>query len=1043
MSKSPSQRRTGPRGSGYFKPALEALENRLVMSYADLAAPDRDALIYAFDQVGISRKILYDTAVQRTLGVRDISPDLYTKDWIFELTPGTDVSQILSRIGGIVDVRRLGNLPNTYVASTSISLRDLPNYASQFEVTAGVKDVYPVINLGILVPHYVPTDPLYVDQWYLNNTGQSGGEPGADIRAEAVWGGLLPTGFTGAGVVVGVVDDGLQYINPDLTANYLASASFDFLGNDPDPDPVPGDSHGTSVSGIIAAIQGNGIGVAGTAFNAQVAGLRAIPGGITEVTDAVSYLPNIIDVYNNSWGFNLNTGSLTDDIVNTDPLEQALQISATTGRNGLGNIQVFSAGNGRDSDENSNYSLPSNSRFVIAVAALNHNDSYTSYSEPGANLLVSAYGGDGPPPDNVTTTTLVGEGNLPLIGGDYTDSFNGTSAAAPMVSGVVALMLEANPNLTFRDVRKILALSARKNDPSDPGWATNGAGLHINHNYGYGVVDATTAVNLATSWMNLRPEVSYTSGVIQENQNLQRGGTIIGRLNVAEAINIESVEITVNIDNPNRNGLKIVLVSPSGTESILAEPRGNDDFKENGYQDWTFTSALLIDELSVGEWQLVITDEGNTAIGALNNWQFAIHGTSAPLVEINSFTTEGVLLDQLVLNYTIKNVVQDSFDISFFRSTNARFDAAARSIGPVLTISDPALLTLGNHTITFSGTPYAEQLLDADNPFVLAVANPDFALRAGVLGVGDMNFTGIFQDNTVSPALMIRGRDPFGRAPGDPNDVVEITSTGTEMVVNGNIRPAPLAVSYQDVNEVRVVTVGGDDLVRAEPNFHLPMVMRGGADDDSLFGGLGNDTINGGRGDDCLAGGNGDDTYQFSPEFGRDLIDEAIAGGFDTIDLRDLSEQLVISFDPNLPSPDDVANEGLFDPEQIEQVIAGRGDDTFIFGANPNQGNGHSIINGWEGINTADYSRSLIGVQVNLPAGIGTGTDELINIQKVIGASGRHNTIVTLEDQYVYMSQSEQLTETGEPEVVSTNERPRRTGDNREIQPGFHDATLI
>lgn len=1027
MSKSPLNQRARSQAFGSFVPTVETLETRLVMSFGSLPQADREALLFAFDQVGISKKILLDSSVQRALRIPAISEEIYDQEWVIEFTPDADVDHLKATLGEILDLQRLGNLPNTYVASTSVKLRDIPAYTTQLLAGIGVKDVYPLLNIGLIGTHYVPLDPLYVDQWYLNNTGQSGGTVGADIRAEAIWGGLLPNGFTGAGVIVGVVDDGLQYIHPDLAANYLGSASYDFIDDDPDPDPISGDSHGTAVSGIIAAIQGNAIGVAGTAFNAQVAGLRAIPGSTAIVTQAVSYQPNVIDVYNNSWGFNLFTGSLTDDITDTQILEDALAISATTGRNGLGNIQVFSGGNGRQFDENSNYAIPSNSRYVIAVAALNHNDRYTEYSEPGANLLVSAYGGDGPPPDNVTTTTLVGEGNTPTLGSDYTDGFNGTSAAAPMVSGVVALMLEANPSLTFRDVRKILALSARQNDPDDPGWATNGAGLHINHNYGYGVVDATTAVNLALTWTNLRPEVSFQSGVIPVDTVLERGGTVIGTVNVTRAINVESVEITVNIDNPNRNGLKIMLVSPSGTQSILAEPRGNDLFAENGYQDWTFTSSLLIDELSIGEWQLVVVDEGQTATGTFNSWQLNIYGTSAPQIDMLAFTNAGPLLDQLQITYSVLNVAADPFDISLFSSPNARFDRAARLAGPTITVTDPAFLTVGTHTIVVDGTPYAEALLDADNPFVLAVANPDSAVNQGLLGIGDINFTGAYQAATSGTPLMLRGFDPNGRAVGDANDRVEVTSTGTTFTVNASLLAAPINQPLTETSELRVVTVGGEDYVQADGNFHLPLNLRGGMGNDTLIGGLGNDTMNGEGGNDSLVGGNGDDTYLFTPSFGRDIIDEAIGGGFDTIDLTALLDQLVISFDPTLPSPEGLTDEGLFDPAQIERIIAGQGDDTFIFGADPNDA-GHEVLDGWGGTNTADYSRSLIGVNVNLQTGTGTGVEQLIRIQKAIGAVGRENTIVPYDENSLAMGTA------GDPSAGSLGERPRRTGDSNTVE---------
>ncbi|MBC7240323.1 MAG: S8 family serine peptidase, partial [Chloroflexi bacterium] len=180
-----------------------------------------------------------------------------------------------------------------------------------------------------------------------------------------------------------------------------------------------------------------------------------------------------------------------------------LQQGATTGRNGLGTIYVWAAGNGGAGGDNSNYDGYANSRFTLAVGSLDANGRQAWYSEPGANLFVSAYA------DGITTTDITGDngynvtGNAdgdPLVNTDYTSIFAGTSAAAPVVSGVIALMLQANPNLSYRDIEYILAQTARQVDPTDPDWTVNAAGYHINHKYGFGAIDAAAAVQAAKNW---------------------------------------------------------------------------------------------------------------------------------------------------------------------------------------------------------------------------------------------------------------------------------------------------------------------------------------------------------------------------------------------------------------------------------------------------------------------------------------------------------------------------------------------------------------
>ena len=146
----------------------------------------------------------------------------------------------------------------------------------------------------------------------------------------------------------------------------------------------------------------------------------------------------------------------------------------------------------------------------------------------------------------VGITTTDNAGNNGYTSSDYTSSFGGTSSATPLVSGVIALMMEANSNLTWRDVQQILVESARKNDPNDDGWNTNGAGLEFNHKYGFGVVDAGHAVDLATNWETLDPEVNLSSGRITVSQTVpdnEPNNPVISSFAVSESIRVESVDV--------------------------------------------------------------------------------------------------------------------------------------------------------------------------------------------------------------------------------------------------------------------------------------------------------------------------------------------------------------------------------------------------------------------------------------------------------------------------------------------------------------------
>ena len=344
-----------------------------------------------------------------------------------------------------------------------------------------------------------PGDPP-ARQWHLSNgTGN-----GLDINLDAVW-----RDYSGASVNIGVIDDGILYSHPDLTSQLDttadAGASFSYprrwtLFEDANLNvgPKPEAGHGTAVTGLIAAGSTNGPGLYGVAPGVSISGYE------------VDWTPQVIalmlqkqldssiggvDLSNNSWGF-LKPFADDFDSPQFSPFFKALRDGVQQGRdNGtdaLGINWVFAAGNARTLGDSTNYHGFQSNRFVTTVASTDRRGNTSFFSTPGASILVSAFGED-------LHTTLLGEDNTASYG-----DFYGTSAAAPLVSGVIALMLEANPDLGYRDVQTILAYSARQviedgfkfNAASN--W--NGGGLHISHDQGFGLVDAHSAVRLAESW---------------------------------------------------------------------------------------------------------------------------------------------------------------------------------------------------------------------------------------------------------------------------------------------------------------------------------------------------------------------------------------------------------------------------------------------------------------------------------------------------------------------------------------------------------------
>ena len=509
------------------------------------------------------------------------------------------------------------HLRGSYIWTFKDSTKGLEKLRSSF-LKGEIESFSPLLDRSVST-RFEPNDPFYDDQWHLNNTGQTSGTSGEDANVTAVW-----NSYNGSGVVISVIDDGVEHSHPDLTTNYLSQHSYDWCGDDPDPDPNSWDGHGTAVAGVAAGTGNNSIGVTGAAFGANIAGHRLIACGFTDSTaaDALSYDNGDIDIYSNSWGPTDDGSSLEGP----GPITiAAIEDSIYNGRSGLGNIYTWAAGNGLEANDNSNYDGYASLRYAIAVSAITHYGDQSWYSEPGANILVTAHSNGGTPDyEGITTTDITGTGGY--SGGDINHDFGGTSSATPLVSGVIALILESNPDLTWRDVQNILVHSSRKNDVNDSSWTVNGGGLNVSHKYGFGAVDAGAAVSLAENWTSSGEEANATFGPFTENLVIDNGPSAWTEFNLSVPIDLslESVDVIVDITHTARGELDIVLESPSGHQSWLAEVH---DDNNADYSNWRFGTVQHWDESSQGNWILKVRDSvtGSNS-GTLNSWELIFHG---------------------------------------------------------------------------------------------------------------------------------------------------------------------------------------------------------------------------------------------------------------------------------------------------------------------------------------------------------------------------------------------------------------------------------
>ena len=467
------------------------------------------------------------------------------------------------------------------------------------------------------------SEPLSGCQWHLKNTGdvQAGGA-GKDINVEAAW-----TTTKGEGVTVAVIDGGFQVDHPDLRENTLATLNH---------TPAAGfldlrQSHATSIAGLIAA-RDNGFGTVGVAPRASIYGsnvVRAFPtnGDLTVLSAraaeaALLHLERTA-VSNNSWG----PASDGRPMLASTTWEAAIERGLSEGFGGKGVVYVFAGGNGGDDDYSSISEFTSH-YGVIAVCAIDYRDVRSPRSEKGSNLWVCA-------PSNHRDSTL--PGITTTANGSYTDSFGGTSASAALVSGVVALMRAANANLTWRDVKLILAATARKNDATDSSWAQGALQYgsteryNYSHTYGFGAVDAGAAVTLAKTWTSppgLRTLTVTSTAAEQAIDHNTVSGTVTVESDYIDFI--EYVTVNLDLDHDKFRELTIGLTSPSRTSSRVAIWTNEDLYLLWNPQELRspidLGSARHLGEDPEGTWTLSVADYTAPDDGTLKGWSLTIRG---------------------------------------------------------------------------------------------------------------------------------------------------------------------------------------------------------------------------------------------------------------------------------------------------------------------------------------------------------------------------------------------------------------------------------
>lgn len=369
--------------------------------------------------------------------------------------------------------------------------------SEKIRLASSVKWVQPDWKRKVAFRSY-PNDPLFPDQWFLPM-----------IEAPEAWDQTKGEAFS----IIGVLDSGVSIEHPDLAINIIKGKSFAETSSSVEPDPdVSGynnnaiAAHGTCVAGVAAAITDNGTGVAGICPDCLIMPIKFFNYdeqsiSVSRTLEAFKWMTDHdASVINNSWGeVDVDEAGNCIDVVLDNYRSDAINYASENGRNGLGTVVVWAAGNSKcDTAVNRNYDNPA----IFLVGSVEKTGMMSNYSNWGdridSALPAASLTTDIPGKNGFNDSFLSGLQNL-----DYTDDFIGTSASAAVASGIAGLIISANPLLTASQVMNCMKKASTIPDISCPKGDSSRTPLvsdpDQDHSrcYGFGLIDTAKAVKMA------------------------------------------------------------------------------------------------------------------------------------------------------------------------------------------------------------------------------------------------------------------------------------------------------------------------------------------------------------------------------------------------------------------------------------------------------------------------------------------------------------------------------------------------------------------
>ncbi|KAG7154866.1 Neuroendocrine convertase 1-like [Homarus americanus] len=470
--------------------------------------------------------------------------------------------------------------------------------------------------------------------------------PKLDLQVLNVW----DQGVTGKGVRVLVLDDGIEWEHEDLQANYDPEISYDYNSNDSNPEPrydsQLSNSHGTRCAGEIAMVPNNHKCGVGVAYGARLGGVRMLDGPVSDIVEGLSLIHSIevVDVVSCSWG-------PTDDGKRVEGpgrlAEMSMHKGTKLGRGGRGVVYVWAAGNGGSVGDNCNCDGYTSSIYTLSISSASETGKFPWYGELCTSTLAAAYSSGAYTDQKIATTDLHNK---------CTTKFSGTSAAAPLAAGIIALALEVNPRLTWRDMQHAVVWSSEWAPLAhNGGWILNGWGLRINPRFGFGLLNAENLINTVRNWTNVgQQRTCKVAPTNRSSDTLETGGWVKVEFDSDGCVGsedevkfLEHVQLVTTINYTRRGALTISLVSPQGTQATLLTERKADTSKK-GFNKWPFMSVHTWAEDPSGVWTLTFYDNTDgEENGTIEDLELILYGTKERPAYLQDKRTYKIRYDQV------------------------------------------------------------------------------------------------------------------------------------------------------------------------------------------------------------------------------------------------------------------------------------------------------------------------------------------------------------------------------------------------------------